>query len=205
MPKVIFLNIFSKSILCFTYFCFTCFNFHLFIKCLNVVGRKHPLFAVCVTLNSLSCNFIFLFLKSMGVHILVNLRRVPILCCNCYFMLTTQQASLLYHMTTSSLFIDLSFLKHNGWWTVSSLLVKGWLGLISKSKPMMSLELCYALLLINVLSNLEAYRINCQSFLLNRRWFSGWDDIFQSISYPWKRNIETLRQWKFIQYQVSVG
>lgn len=154
MLKVIFLNIFSKSILCFTYFCFTCFNFHLFIKCLNVVGRKHPLFAVCVTLNSLSCNFIFLFLKSMGVHILVNLRRVPILCCNYYFMLTTQQASLPYHMTTSWLFIDLSFLKHNGCWTVSSLLVKGLLGLISKSKPLMSLELCYALLLISVLSNL---------------------------------------------------
>lgn len=54
MLKVIFPNIFSKSILCFTYF-----NFHLFIKCLNVVGRKHPLFAVCVTLHSLSCIFFF--------------------------------------------------------------------------------------------------------------------------------------------------
>lgn len=149
MLKVIFLNIFSKSILCFTYF-----NFHLFIKCLNVVGTKHPLIAVCVTRNSLSCNFIFLFLKSMGVHRLVNLRRVPILCCNYYFMLTTQQASLPYQMTTSWLFIDSSFLKHNGCWTVSSLLVKGLLGLISKSKPLMSLELCYALLLISVLSNL---------------------------------------------------
>lgn len=61
MLKVIFPNIFSKSILCFTYF-----NFHLFIKCLNVVGRKHPLFAVCVTLHSLSCIFFFSLFEVHG-------------------------------------------------------------------------------------------------------------------------------------------